>query len=406
MASEQQFRKCVHPCPRYIMGGDTHDLCVVCMGAQHAQSALEGAGCEHCERLPMKTLCSRRALFEESGSVRAPRGSGLAVAETRRRLASWGSQMDLSAGMETGSDGTLSLPLPDGSSASDRAGVRVAVSPVRDEAPSLQLSSSEELDVESIDVDTVETGDSPAQSPAQQELMDVLTRAVQKLSIDWPIEKKESRVKSKLDERFLPSHSLPPRRFLPFFPDLHTEVARSWNKPVSARILTHQTSMYSNIAGSKNTGVAHQATQKYIGFGGQSLLSGGTSSLVFTSILQAYQADLLRDVSEGDIVGADTIKELRQAADISLRATKETARAVGRSMSALVATERHLWLNLSNMKEKDKAFLLDAPLSTVGLFCDSVNSVIEKFQEEKKQAEALHKYLPIKVHVPAAPPVG
>jgi len=33
----------------------------------------------HCECLPMKTLRSRRALFEESGSVRAPRGSGPAA---------------------------------------------------------------------------------------------------------------------------------------------------------------------------------------------------------------------------------------------------------------------------------------------------------------------------------------
>jgi hypothetical protein len=229
MASEQQFRKCVPPCPRYITGGDTHDLCVVCMGVQHAQSALEGADCEHCERMSMKTLRSRRALFEESGSVRAPRGSGPAAAEAQRRLQSWGSQMDLSAGIETGS--ALSQPLPGRSSASD-PGVeaRAAVSSPRAEAPTFQLSSSEELDVES--VGTAETGDSSLQSPASEELMEVLTRAVEKLSIEWPADRQESRLKSKLDERFLPSRAAPPRRCLPFFPDLHTEVSRSWNRPV------------------------------------------------------------------------------------------------------------------------------------------------------------------------------
>lgn len=55
-------------------------------------------------------------------------------------------------------------------------------------------------------------------------------------------------------------------------------------------------------------------------------------------ILQAYQADLLRDLDEGEGVGTSAIKELQ--------ATKETVRAIGHSMSALVATERHLWMKL------------------------------------------------------------
>ena len=88
----------------------------MCLGLEHAQSALEGVGCEHCERLPMRILRSRRALFEESALARGPQGSGPAVAEAQRRLASWGSQLDLVAGLETGDP--LSLPLPAGSHAS------------------------------------------------------------------------------------------------------------------------------------------------------------------------------------------------------------------------------------------------------------------------------------------------
>ncbi|ROL50364.1 hypothetical protein DPX16_19890 [Anabarilius grahami] len=92
-------------------------------------------------------------------------------------------------------------------------------------------SSSEELDV--VSVATGESEDPPLQSPASEELMEVLSRAVARLNIDWPAEKQEQAVKSKLDERFLPSWSAqPPRRALPFFPDLHTEVSRSWKKPV------------------------------------------------------------------------------------------------------------------------------------------------------------------------------
>ncbi len=38
-------------------------------------------------------------------------------------------------------------------------------------------------------------------------------------------------------------------------------------------------------------------------------------------------------------------------------------------------------VKLSNIKGKDKNFLMDAPLSSSGLFGDAVNSVVEKFQE-------------------------
>lgn len=112
------------------------------------------------------------------------------------------------------------------------------------------------------------------------------------------------------------------------------------------------------------------------------------------SILQAYQADLLKDLDEGEEVRREAFTELRKATDLSLWATKETAKYIGRSMAALVAMERHLWLNLSNIKNRDKSFLMDAPLSSPGLFSDSVNTVVERFQEAKKQVAAFQKFLP------------
>ncbi|ROK23427.1 hypothetical protein DPX16_16471 [Anabarilius grahami] len=81
---------------------------------------------------------------------------------------------------------------------------------------------------------SVETGDEdpPSSSPAYEELLEVVTRAVDKLKIDLPAERGEVKAKSKLNERFLPARSLPQRRGLPFFPDLHTEVSRLWKRPV------------------------------------------------------------------------------------------------------------------------------------------------------------------------------
>ncbi|KAI2643109.1 Transposon Ty3-G Gag-Pol polyprotein [Labeo rohita] len=56
------------------------------------------------------------------------------------------------------------------------------------------------------------------------------------------------------------------------------------------------------------------------------------------SLLQAYQADLLKGLADGEKVD---LEELRRTADLALRTTKETARAVGQSMAAMVAPWWH-----------------------------------------------------------------
>ncbi len=105
-----RYRLCVPSCSCYIMSGDTHSFCMVWLGVKHAESVLEGTDCPHCERLPLRTLRSRKALFEEGAFVSIPHGAGPASAEAERRLLSWGSQRDLVEGMETGKFLSSSLP--------------------------------------------------------------------------------------------------------------------------------------------------------------------------------------------------------------------------------------------------------------------------------------------------------
>lgn len=83
----------------------------------------------------------------------------------------------------------------------------------------LKLSSFKEGDGESAD-------ESP-QSAQYEELLEVITRVVAKLNLEWPAEKAAEPSNSKLDECFLRSKPPPPHRGLPFFPNLHTEVLRS-----------------------------------------------------------------------------------------------------------------------------------------------------------------------------------
>ncbi len=112
------------------------------------------------------------------------------------------------------------------------------------------------------------------------------------------------------------------------------------------------------------------------------------------AVLQAYQADLLKELDEGEQISSSDVGDLRRTADLALRNTKETARAIGRSMAALVAAERHLWLTLSDMKEKDRVFLMDAPLAPSGLFGEAVDLVVDRYQEARKQAAVFQRFLP------------
>ncbi len=105
----------------------------------------------------------------------------------------------------------------------------------------LNQSSFEEEEMESVD--------EPPQSLQYEELLEVVTRAVHKLKIDWPAEQQTEPRGSKLDKRFLRARPPPPHRSLPFFPDLHTEVCRSWGRPYSARLFIPASDYYGNVKG-------------------------------------------------------------------------------------------------------------------------------------------------------------
>ncbi|XP_032363307.1 uncharacterized protein LOC116675969 [Etheostoma spectabile] len=418
-----RFRRCVSPCPRFITVGDSHELCVACLGLSHATAALEGAVCDHCEALPMRVLRSRVALFSSDGQIRSPRGSGPALAEAARRVRSWGSQQDLLEGSETAE--ALSRP----SSADSDSPGRCSASSVRgrrlerrsrsgSEEPAV-LGAMEEVE----DFRVSDRRHQKSAAPDYDELLDVVTRAVAKLGLDWPQAVRELNAGGRLDDRFLRSHSVPPRRSMPFFPDLHSELCRSWDKPYSARLSTPQLLEFGNVAGIKDCGygtmprvedslASYLSPQLTSSFGKPALPTGPcrvTSSLVgkaymaagqagaclhTMAVLQAYQADLLLEMDERGGPSEEELAELRRAMDLSLRATKATARAVGRSMSALVATERHLWLNLSDIRQKDREFLLDAPVSTTGLFGEAVDSVVDRFRHVRSQGEAFQQFFP------------
>ncbi len=117
------------------------------------------------------------------------------------------------------------------------------------------------------------------------------------------------------------------------------------------------------------------------------------SALHAMALLQVHQVKALRDLHEGGH-DPEVLGELRTATDLALRATKVTARSLGRAMSTMVVQERHLWLCLADMRESDKMRFLNAPVSQTGLFGDAVENFAQQFSAAQKQTEAIRHILP------------
>lgn len=76
--------------------------------------------------------------------------------------------------------------------------------------------------------------------------------------------------------------------------------------------------------------------------------------------------------------------------------------AICHSMAAVVTMELHLWLNLADIEEREKAFLLDSSISPYGLFGDTVYTVVDWYQEVKHQSAAFKELIPRQVQEVAA----
>ncbi|XP_073708624.1 uncharacterized protein [Garra rufa] len=258
--------------------------------------------------------------------------------------------------------------------------------------------------------------------PAYEELLEVMDRATARLDLPWKRARKIT-PRGRLDERYLSGHNHPAPVSLPFLPDLHTEIEKGWKKPYSARIHSSSMANYANIEGLRDHGYekmppVEETLACYLSTGRASSLktpSLPSPALQLTSrlngrayaaagqavgalhtmaVLQAYQADLLKDLDNGQGLSPDQVAELRRTTDLALRATKQAATHMGRAMGAMVATERHLWLNLADVGRKEKGFLLDAPVSPSELFGASVETVVEKFREAKTRSAAFKSFIP------------
>ena len=230
---------------------------------------------------------------------------------------------------------------------------------------------------------------------------------------------------SLLDGEFYagPATSVPSS--IPFFEEVHEELQATWAIPYSGRAPVPGFAPYMQLHMAKERGYLsfpqvedavagylspasptmrlgqkpllptrvgrHQAqlAEKSYLAAGQAACTTNTAAL-----LQRYQAKLLTELALS--LGEDhpSVAELRRATDLSLRLTRCTAQALGRVMGAAVATQRSLWLSLAKLSDREKAPLLDAPVSVQGAFGEAVVTMAAKFEEQQKSREVFQAWMP------------
>ncbi len=255
------------------------------------------------------------------------------------------------------------------------------------------------------------------------ELMAMLARAA--VSIGLEVNRPPSPEPSRLDDWFLGAGrgSQPRPAPVPFFPEVHEELTSSWMAPFTARSRSSASSVLTTLDGGVARGYAgipqveravavhlcprnaatwrnrprlpSKACKLTAALAAKAYSAAGqaASALHAMAILQVHQAKALKQVHEGS-TDPGLMQELRTATDFALRATKVTARSLGKAMSTMVVQERHLWLNLAEMKDVDKARFLDAPISQGGLFGDTVEGFAQQFSAVQQQTEAIQHILP------------
>ncbi len=314
---------------------------------------------------------------------------------------------------------------------SDRAGPSISFGAPADDGISI-TASGDELGSGEDDSPALPPSGRVALPESDPELTAMLSRAAETIGLHY--RRPPSPERSRLDDWFLGAQAerrQPPP--VPFFPEVHEEVTRSWKAPFSARNRPSASSVLTTLDGGAAQGyvevppveraIAMQLcpqgaaawrgnprlpsrackfssalTAKAHGAAGQA-----ASALHAMALLQVHQAKALKQLHEGD-ADPGVLQELRTATDLALRATKVTARALGQTMSTLVVQERHLWLTLADMRESDKHRFLDSPISQACLFGEAVEDFAQQFSAAQKPTEAFRHILPRRSAAVSNPP--
>ncbi len=424
------FRPCPSGCGRFLSADDGHDRCLQCLGRRHAEAAFVDDSCVCCGRMSMISLRSRLSFMKGlapsaatradlSGSSRGSPADALGDLRVTVRASPPGTPPRTS--YSSRSEHPVRFP-------GDFAGLSHGAPSISFGAPSVdRMSIAASGDGFTSSEDEGAVGLPPsgvvATAAPDPELTAMLARAA--VSIGLEVNRPPSPEPSRLDDWFLGAGrgSQPRPAPVPFFPEVHEELTSSWMAPFTARSRSSASSVLTTLDGGVARGYAgipqveravavhwcprnaatwrnrprlpSKACKLTAALAAKAYSAAGqaASALHAMAILQVHQAKALKQVHEGS-TDPGLMQELRTATDFALRATKVTARSLGKAMSTMVVQERHLCLNLAEMKDVDKARFLDAPISQRGLFGDTVEGFAQQFSAVQQQTEAIQHILP------------
>ncbi len=436
------FRPCPSGCGRFLSADDGHDRCLQCLGRRHAEAAFVDDSYVCCGRMSMISLRSRLSFMKGlapsaatradlSGSSRGSPADALGDLRVTVRASPPGTPPRTS--YSSRSEHPVRFP-------GDFAGLSHGAPSISFGAPSvdrMSIAASEDGFTSSEDEGAVGLPPSGVVATAapEPELTAMLARAA--VSIRLEVNRPPSPEPSRLDDWFLGAGrgSQPRPAPVPFFPEVHEELMSSWMAPFTARSRSSASSVLTTLDGRVARGYAgipqveravavhlfsrnaatwrncprppSKACKLKAALAAKAYSAAGqaASALHAMAILQVHQAKALKQVHEGS-TDPGLMQELRTATDFTLRATKVTARSLGKAMSTMVVQELYLWLNLAEMKDVDKARFLDAPISQGGLFGDTAEGFAQQFSAVQQQTEAIQHILPRRDAPSTAAPGG
>ncbi len=255
-------------CGNPLHADDTHAECVSCLGKSHADAALSGAECSHCECFSLSSLHSRIAFFSASDS--APRSFPFSSSQgpVRKKQRGRGVEQPVFS-MLTSAQCPCALPSPQRErspvlfaqhdqrpsvAASDMILFAMSDGKLDDSLWKLAVSDAKELAGSVTDLALWPSSSSRNARPkADDELIRAMTNAVNELGLEWSQPEEPSR--SRLDEWFLPGrHRAHRQRSSHFFRKVHDELTISWRAPYLSRIRSSASATLTSVGGVEEIG--------------------------------------------------------------------------------------------------------------------------------------------------------